>query len=211
MPTVNVYNIEGQQVGEMTLDEKIFGVEVNPVVVQEMSLAQRANAHIPYAHTKGRADVRGGGKKPWKQKGTGRARHGSIRSPLWRGGGVTFGPLSIRNMAQKMNKKQRRKAIRMMLSDKAKENLLIVIESFDGVEGKTKQISHLLEVLPVKGKSALIASAEKNELLTRSTQNLEKINTVLADSVNVADLLQYRFLVVDKSGIEKITSHFAAV
>lgn len=208
MPTVNVYNLEGKQTGEITLDDAIFGVKVQPELIQFVVRAQRANAHVPYAHTKGRAEVRGGGRKPWKQKGTGNARHGSIRSPLWKGGGVTFGPTNVRNMSLKVNQKERRKAIRMILSDKAARNQLIVLESVEGLTGKTKQMSQLLNALPIKDHSALIALGTKNDMLKRSSQNLPRVNSVLADSLNAADLLKFEYMVVDKAGIETVVSRF---
>jgi large subunit ribosomal protein L4 len=208
MITVSVYNLEGKPAGEMNLDEALFGVELNLELVQHVAVAQRANAFIPYAHTKGRSDVRGGGKKPWKQKGTGQARHGSIRSPLWRGGGITFGPTSERNMNKKVNNKERRKALRMVLSNKTVDKALIVVDSFDGLTGKTKELATLLATLPTNGRSVLIASAQKNDVLRRATNNLEQVNTILADSINVGDLLTYQYLVVDKAGVETITERF---
>ncbi len=116
---VKVYNLEGKEVKQVELNDAVFNVPVKSSVVHEVFVAQRNNAREPWADTKKRGEVRGGGKKPWQQKGTGRARHGSIRSPIWKGGGVTFGPLSIRNYTTKINKKTRRLATRMCLSDKA--------------------------------------------------------------------------------------------
>lgn len=208
MKTVDTYNILGEKVGSQELNETVFAVEVKPETVQFVSNAQRANAFVPYAHTKGRAQIAGGGRKPWKQKGTGRARHGSSRSPIWRGGGITFGPTKFRNPFKKVNKKMRRSAIRMMLSDKVEHNAIFVIDSFENMTGKTKEIMTLLEKLPMNKKTALIAVGEKNLLLTRAAQNLEKVNTVLADSVNVGDLLQYQYLIVDSKGIEKMNEVF---
>ncbi len=204
MSKVAVYNLTGESAGDMELDASVFGVELNSGLVQLVARAQRANAHIPVAHTKGRAEVRGGGKKPWRQKGTGRARHGSSRSPLWRGGGVTFGPTKERNMSLKINKKSKRAALRMMLTDKAAEKRLIVIDSFDGVDGKTKQISTLLEKV-AENRPSVIASGVKNDSLRRAAGNLARVNTMLADSLNVGDLLKYRYLIIDKAGIEQVT------
>jgi len=208
MATVDVYNLTGEKSGTLDLDESIFAVAVNPETVQFVANAQRANAHVPYAHTKGRAEVAGGGRKPWKQKGTGRARHGSSRSPIWKGGGVTFGPTKFRNPFKKVNKKMRRSAIRMMLSDKVAHQALFVVDSLESLTGKTKEITQLLNTLPINSKSTLIASGGKSEMLTRSARNVEKVNTVMADSVNVGDLLKYQFVIVDKSGIEKMSEVF---
>lgn len=207
--SVPLYSLNGEKTGTVDLDPKVFGVQIKPLLVQFVANAQRANAHQPYAHVKTRGEVRGGGRKPWKQKGTGRARHGSSRSPIWRGGGVTFGPTNERNMSKKVNKKEKQSAVRMCLTDKASEQHLFVIDSFDGAEGTTKQLATLLQKLSAVGRGALIATGAKNELVTRAAQNLPKTNTVLADSVNVLDLLQYRYLVIDKAGVEKIVSHFA--
>lgn len=206
MSKVKLYNLKGEATGDIELDKAVFEVEVDPALVQFVMNAQRANAHVPYAHTKGRAEVRGGGRKPWRQKGTGRARHGSSRSPIWRGGGVTFGPTSARNMSKKINKKERRNAIRMVLSDKANESAIFVIDSLKEVSGKTKELSTLITALPTEKQSVLFAVADKNESLTRAAQNLEAVNSVLADSVNVLDLLKYRYLIIDKAGLEELTT-----
>lgn len=208
MATIDTYNLSGEKSGSLDLLDEVFGVEVNAATVSFVANAQRANAHVPYAHTKGRADVRGGGKKPWRQKGTGRARHGSSRSPIWRGGGVTFGPTKFRNPSKKVNKKTRRAAIRMMLSDKVAHNALFVVDSLDELTGKTKQIAELIAKLPMEKEVCLIASATKNPTLTRAARNLLKVNTVMADSVNVGDLLKYKYVIVDKSGVEKMSDVF---
>lgn len=208
MPKVQVYNVKGEQTGEISLDENVFGVEVKPELIQFVANAQRANTHQPYAHAKNRAEVRGGGRKPWRQKGTGRARHGSIRSPLWRGGGATFGPRKERNMSQKVNIKTRRKAIRMMLSDKVGSGHLVVVDSLQELEGKTKQLAALLAKLPIQNSSALLAVGERNEQLTRAAKNIKRVNTILADSANVGDLLKYSYLVCDTAGVKKMTNIF---
>lgn len=208
MATVKVYNLKGEETGDLKLDDAVFGVEVKPALVQYVLRAQRANAHAPYAHTKDRSEKRGGGKKPWAQKGTGRARHGSSRSPIWRGGGVTFGPRSNRNMKKKINKKENRAAIRMVLSDKVSEKMLLVVDSFEGLEGKTKQLATMLAATPAQGRSILIASGEKNAALTRSVQNLPKTDSTMARSLNVTSLLKNQYLLVDKAGIEALTEQF---
>jgi large subunit ribosomal protein L4 len=211
MAKVKVYNLKGEAAGELTLDDAVFGVEVDAKIVQFVSNAQRNNAYQPYAHTKDRSDVSGGGKKPWRQKGTGRARQGSIRSPQWRGGGSVFGPRKERNHDQKVNKKVRRQAIRMVLSDKAASNMLVVVDSFEGMTGKTKELSSVLSKLPTKRSSTLIAAAKKSDVLNRASRNIARVNTVLADSVNVRDLLAYKFLVIDKSGAEELVKQFSRV
>lgn len=206
MSKVTVYNIKGEQVGEVALAPEVFGVTPKPEVVQFVVRAQRANAHVPYGHSKRRGQVSGGGRKPWKQKGTGRARQGSIRAPQWKGGGVNFGPNSDRNMSMKVNKSTKHTALRMVLSDKVNDQLFVVVDTFDGLDGKTKQLSAAMNALPVKRRTALVASVKKQAPLQRAARNLAGVNSVLVDSLNVVDLMKYRFLVVDKEGVERITA-----
>src|SRR3989344_5330800 len=153
-----IYNMSGQEIGEQVLPAIIFGVKVKPELVQQVVVAQQANARAAIAHTKGRGEVRGGGRKPWKQKGTGRARHGSIRSPLWVGGGVTFGPTNQRNFTLGLNKKMKKKALAMVLSDKAAHERLILINTLAVPEGKTKNLQKGLTALPSKGRKVLIVT-----------------------------------------------------
>ncbi|MBI2411482.1 MAG: 50S ribosomal protein L4 [Candidatus Kerfeldbacteria bacterium] len=209
MATIKVYNLKGESTKEITLDDKVFAVKADPKLVQFVVRAQRANAHIPYADTKTRSEVRGGGRKPWKQKGTGSARQGSIRAPQWRKGGIVFGPTSERNMTLKVNKKTRRKALSMVLSDKLADSRIVVVDSLDQLTGKTKDLSITLKKLPVKGRSFLIASAKKNDLLTRCAKNMPQASTMLADSLNVIDLLKYHTLVIDTAGVESILAQYS--
>lgn len=211
MAKVKLYNLKGEAAGDVNLDDTVFAVTVDSKLVQFVANAQRANAFQPYAHTKDRGDVSGGGKKPWRQKGTGRARQGSIRSPQWRGGGSVFGPRNTRNPVQKVNKKVRQQAVRMVLSDKLANNTLIVVDSFDTLTGKTKEFASVLSKLPTKRSSALIASSKKSDLLNRASRNLPRVNAVLAGSVNVRDLLAYKFLVIDQSGAETLAKQLLRV
>lgn len=208
MTKVDVYNITGEKVGQHDLDEKVFNVAVNELVVHQVMVAQQANSRQVVAHTKNRADVRGGGKKPWKQKGTGRARAGSSRSPLWRGGGITFGPRSDRNFSLLVNKKMKNKALRMVLSDKAANGHLILIDTFALEQPKTSTVAAMLKKLPVENKKVLVSFASKDEALLRSVRNLEKIGYIAADSLNVVDLLRYDYLMLDKAAVEKIVTVF---
>src|SRR3989344_4250331 len=186
---VKVYNLEGKETGEMNLSDSIFGIKSKPEVVHGVFTAQTNNQREPWADTKNKGEVRGGGKKPWAQKGTGRARHGSIRSPIWKGGGVAFGPLSIRNYKTKINKKVKRLALKMCLSDRAQNNSLLVVEDFNFSEPKTKLFANFLKVLPVKTKSFLLLTPGKNEKVIRMTGNLKSVKTVRAEDLNVMDLL----------------------
>ncbi len=206
---VKVYNLEGKEAGEMNLSDSIFGVKVKPEVVHGVFTAQNNNQREPWADTKNRGEVSGGGKKPWPQKGTGRARHGSIRSPIWKGGGVAFGPLSIRNYKEKINKKTKRLALKMCLSDRAQNNALVVLEDFNFSEPKTKVFVNLLKALPVKAKSFLLLTPGKNETVLRMTKNLKSVKTVRAEDVNVMDLLSKAVVLTSKAGVENIEKVFS--
>ncbi len=202
---VKVYNLEGNQVGDLELSDDIFAVAIKPEVVHEVFIAQTANQRQPWADTKDRGEVRGGGKKPWAQKGTGRARHGSSRSPLWVGGGVTFGPLSIRNYKKNINKKVRRLALKMCLTDRVLNEGLFVIENFDFSESKTKVFSSFADKLPLKGnKHLLVVTAGKDEKVIRMTKNLAKISTVRAEDLNISDVLNKTNLLISQSAVKKL-------
>ena len=191
MAKVKVYNLAGKEIEQMELDPKIFEVAAKPSLVHQVIEVQRANARLKLAHTKTKGEVRGGGKKPWRQKGTGRARHGSIRSPLWKGGGITFGPRTEREFGKKINKKMRRKALFMTLSDKVKENNFIVVDNLALPEIKTKNFYAILKKLPMKGTfSTLVVLKNKDENINKSARNIKKVKTILADSLNVYDILK---------------------
>ncbi len=206
---VKVYNLEGKEAGEMNLSDAIFGVKVKPEVVHGVFTAQTNNQREPWADTKNRGEVSGGGKKPWPQKGTGRARHGSIRSPIWKGGGVTFGPLSIRNYKEKINKKTKRLALKMCLSDRAQNNALVVLEDFNFAEPKTKLFVNLLKALPIKAKSFLLLTPGKNDTMLRMTKNLKSVKTVRAEDISVMDLLSKTMVLTSKAGVETIEKVFS--
>ncbi|MBI5037270.1 MAG: 50S ribosomal protein L4 [Candidatus Kerfeldbacteria bacterium] len=209
MAQAPVYNLEGKKTGDIDLEKKIFDIAVNPIVVQQAIRTQQANRRIAIAHTKGRGDVRGGGKKPWAQKGTGRARHGSIRSPLWSGGGVTFGPTKERNFTLKMNRKARRKALCMTLSDKAQEKKIIILESLELSEIKTKTIAALLKKLPV-GKHTLLALPSVQTTVIKSARNIPQITTIQANSLNTEAVLGHETLVMPKASLEVISKTLLA-
>ncbi|MDP3970404.1 MAG: 50S ribosomal protein L4 [bacterium] len=208
MANVKVYNVKGEVVGDLELDPKIFEVAAKKTVIHQVMVAQGANSRQVVAHTKTRGEVQGGGKKPWKQKGTGRARHGSIRSPLWKGGGVTFGPRKDRNYTKQVNKKMKLVALRMVLSDKVAHDHLIIVDSFDMPEMKTKQMKEALSKLPSANEKNLVALGARQEAVIRSAMNLPKVNCIAADSLNVVDLLKYDYLVIDQAGVEKVQQVF---
>ena len=205
-----VYNLKGEEVGEKDLNPKIFGVEFKPDLINQVILTMRANRRVVSAHAKTRSEVRGGGKKPWRQKGTGRARHGSIRSPIWVGGGVTFGPNKEKNYLKKINKKARRLALFSALSKKFEDDELKIVDKLKISQGKTKEafevISNLYEVDFKKKKKIdlLLILAKKNEEFSRATRNLNKVKTILADSLNVEDLMVYKNLLLEEDSLEVI-------
>ncbi len=199
-----VYNLQGKETKDLELSDVVFGVKVNPAVVHEVFVAQMNNQREPWADTKNRGEVRGGGKKPWQQKGTGRARHGSIRSPIWKGGGVAFGPLTDRNYKTKINKKTRRLATKMCWADKATSGALWVVENFDFAEPKTKLFASLVKSLPAKQKSFLVVTPGKMDAVLKMTKNLPRVTTVRAEDVNVMDLMNKQAVIVSVDGIKKI-------
>ncbi len=209
MIKVKVYNLTGEVVREEELDAKFFDIKVKPVLIQQAVEAQEASSRQVLAHTKGRSEVRGGGKKPWKQKGTGRARHGSIRSPLWRGGGITFGPTKERNFAKAINKKAKRRALQMVLADKVKNDHLILVEELVLPEAKTKKLALILNKLPLKNQSTLIVLDKRQEEVIRSARNLPKVLTIGFGTLNVVDLLKYQYLLLPVKAVKKIIQHYS--
>lgn len=206
MSKAKVYNLAGEVVGEQALNPALFEVGVKPVVVQQAVVAQNANMRRPWAHTKQRAEVRGGGKKPWKQKGTGRARHGSIRSPLWRGGGITFGPTRFRNYHKDINKKTKKKAVQMALSDKLANERIIFVDSLNLPEVKTKQVANALGKLPLKGYKTLFIVEKGSKNMVLSSNNMQDVKTIPAESLNIVDLVNYHSIVIPVTALTKIES-----
>ncbi len=205
---ISVYNQNGEVAGEIELNDKIFGVKPNIHLLAETVRIQASNARKGLAHTKTRGDVSGGGKKPWKQKGTGRARVGSIRSPLWRHGGVTFGPRSDRNWSLKINKKAKTKALFMSLSDKATDGKLIVVEGLKLEAAKTKQFVAVMKALETKlsklGKKQLLVMPKKDDSLVRASRNITHLTSTIAASLNVTDILKADSLIVMKDSLPVI-------
>lgn len=200
---VDLYNQKKEKVGKFELPDKIFAVKFNPDLVHQTYVAQISNARKTIAHAKGRAEVSGGGRKPWAQKGTGRARHGSTRSPLWKGGGVTFGPVKERNFSKKINKKAKQKALFMMLSNKVDDKELFVLDKLELVGAKTKEMNKILNNFS-DGKKTLIVLPEKKENIFRATKNLSYVKTLLADSLNISDLLNYKYILTPQEAIKVI-------
>src|SRR3954465_377753 len=202
MPKVALLNQNGSQVGDIELNEAVFGIEPNQHVLFEAIVMQRASLRQGTHKTKVRSEVAGGGRKPWRQKGTGRARQGSIRSPQWRGGGTVFGP-TPRSYSYKLPKKVRRLAIKSALSTKVLEENILVLESlvFDGP--KTKDFKGVLQALSVESK-ALIVTADLDENVALSGRNIPGVTIVTADGINVLDVLNHEKLILTKAAVEKV-------
>jgi len=203
-----VYSQNGEEIEKVDLPAEIFEVKMNPDLIYQAVLVQRANRRRIIAKTKDRGERRGGGRKPWRQKGTGRARAGSIRSPLWRGGGITFGPTTEKVFKKKINKKAKRKALFMVLSAKAKENLLLIVDNLNFKEVKTKTAKQIMDRLFLKKGSGLVALAGLDKKTILSLRNIPKIGIVQAKDLNVLDLLSYKYLIMPKEAIKVIERTF---
>lgn len=206
MPTVGLFNIEGNKVGELSLNEKVFNVEVNAAVLHQVVVAQLANKRQGTQSAKTRAEVRGGGIKPWRQKGTGRARQGSIRSPQWAGGGIVFAP-KPRSYRVSLPKSMRRVAMKSALTSKVLENEMIVLESLELDAPKTKTIVAMLNAF--EAKKALIVTAESNANVYKSGRNIEGIQVMPVNNINVYDLLKYEKLIITKDAVSKLEEVYA--
>ena len=204
-----IYNQKGEEVGKIKLPETVFGLPKNDDLIHQVVVSMRSNIRTPVAHTKGRGDVRGGGKKPWQQKGTGRARHGSIRSPLWVGGGVTHGPRqNEENFYRKINKKMKVAALRAILSAKARDGEILLVENIALKESKTREAKTIVSALAkIKGFSGLLAKKNntailvwqtKEEKISRAFNNFSNLEVMEARSLNPIALLNYKFLIFIK-------------
>ena len=207
MPKVDVYDIKGKKVSDIELADSVFGIEPNENIVHAVLVNYLANQRQGTQSTKTRAEVRGGGRKPWRQKGTGRARQGSIRAPQWIKGGIALGP-KPRSYKYTVNKKERQLAIRSVLSSKVLENNLVVVDSLPLKEIKTKEMVKALSNLKVEGK-ALIMLPEKNENVQKSARNIEGVKTTLVGTINVYDLLKYNKLVLTLDTVKKLEEVYA--
>jgi len=223
---INVYNQKAELVGDIELSDKIFGVQINENLVHQAMVTQMANERQVLAHTKDRSEVRGGGRKPWQQKGTGRARAGSSRSPIWVGGGVTFGPTKDRNFKKNINRKMRQKAMFMVLSDKVANKNLVVLDKLAADQFKTKIFSEMIERLDKiykagiakknkeknkkEKRSVLIVDDKKDDKVKYSLRNLVGVKKINLENINILDLLKYRNLIITKESIKKIVKIYNA-
>ena len=207
MPKVDVYNMQGKKVSDVALSEAVFGIEPNENVVHSVLVNYLANQRQGTQSTKTRAEVRGGGRKPWRQKGTGRARQGSIRAPQWIKGGIALGP-KPRTYTYKVNKKEKQLAIKSLLSAKVLDNELTVVDKLELAEPKTKIMAKALTDLKVEGK-ALIILTEKNENVSRSSRNIEGVKTLTVNTINVYDLVKYSKVIVTENAVKKLEEVYA--
>ncbi len=206
MAKVDLLNIKGEKVGDLELNDNVFAVEVNEVVVHQALVNYLANQRQGTQSTKTRAEVRGGGRKPWKQKGTGRARQGSIRAPQWIKGGIALGP-KPRSYKYSIPKKVRQLAIRSVLTAKLQEKAIVVVDKLELSEVKTKNMVNVLNALNVK--RGLVMLSEKNLNVQASTRNIESVKTTLVNTINVYDLLKYDTLVLTQDAVKKIEEVYA--
>lgn len=211
---IKVYNQSAEAVKDLELSAKVFGIKPNNELLHQAVIAQQANARQVLAHTKDRSEVSGGGKKPWKQKGTGRARAGSSRSPIWIGGGVTFGPRKDRNFKQKINQKMKQKAMFMALSDKALTSTLVVLDSLDFNDYKTKNFNAMLtamekKVLSTDRRDILVINDSKSEKTQYSGRNLKGVKIINLENINLLDILNYKNLLVTETAVKTLTDRYS--
>lgn len=212
MIKISVYNEEGKVVGQEKLDPEVFGLESNSDLIHQTVISLMANQRHTFAHAKARSEVRGGGRKPWRQKGTGRARAGTIRSPLWKGGGVTFGPDKNRNYSQKINRKAKKQVLLMCLSDKVKDEKMYVLDKLEMSEIKTKKfVQILIKLIPKykdkKTKKILFGLPEKDLNIIRSVRNIKGLKTMPVVNLNILDCLKADYLLTTLGGLKKIQEH----
>lgn len=210
---IKIHNQTAEEVKDIELSEDIFKVSLNTELLHQAVVAQNNNSRQVLAHTKDRSEVAGGGKKPWKQKGTGRARAGSSRSPIWIGGGVTFGPRKDRNFKQKINQKMKQKAMFMALSDRLENKAIVVLDNLNVEEYKTKQINDILsnlekKVLNTERRSLLIITDAKDDKLKYSVRNLENIKSINLDNINLLDILNHRYLLITEKAITAFSKRY---
>ena len=206
MANVSVYNMEGKEVGKLELSDVVFGTEVNEHLMHMAVVSQLANKRQGTQSAKTRSEVSGGGKKPWRQKGTGHARQGSTRAPQWTGGGIVFAP-KPRDYSFKMNRKEKQAAICSALTSRVEENKIVVLDSLDFSEIKTRNMVKVLENLKVS--KALVVIGEKNDNVQLSARNIEGVRTSLTNAINVYDILKYDTLVITKDAVAKIEEVYA--
>jgi large subunit ribosomal protein L4 len=203
-----LYNQEGEKTGEVTLPKEVFGQKMNEDLLHQAIMVEEANRRQPAAHTKTRKEVSGGGRKPWRQKGTGRARAGSNRSPIWIGGGVTFGPRKEKDFKKKMNQRMRNKALAVALSNRTEEKALKIVDSLSIAEGKTKLLTPVLTKLKLIGTTLLLLEENDNKLV-RAGKNLPSLQVQLARQVRSGEILKFKNLLLTKKAIKVLETRLS--
>lgn len=208
MIKVEVKNIAGEKVEDLELRQEVFGLELNHDLIHQAYITQASNQREAIAHTKTRGERAGSGKKPWKQKGTGRARVGQVRNPVWRKGGVAFGPRNDRNFSKKINKKMNQLAIKMVLSGKLADQEMVVLDKYELANPKTKEMAKAISNLKIKGKILMaFAKADKDKMLT--SRNLPKVENIFVENLNVFDMLNNKYLVISKESVKFLEEKYS--
>jgi len=207
MTQITVYNLKGEKKEEMEVSEGVFGLPENDTLLHQVFVSLMANKRQVLADTKNRGERAGSGIKPWKQKGTGRARVGSVRTPTWKGGGVAFGPTNDRNYKKKINKKMNSKAIALALSGKLRDSEIFVLENFELKEKKTKKMSEVLQNLKIKG-SALVGFYAKEKEMVLTARNLKKVDCILSENLNVLDILNHKNIILSKDSVKYLEKKY---
>lgn len=210
MAKIAVYNLQGQEIEKIDISENVFGLLANNTLVHQVYVGLVGNARGVYAHTKTRAEVAGSGKKPWKQKGTGRARVGEVRNPVWRKGGIAFGPRNDRNFQVKVNQKMRRKAVQVSLSDKVREGKLIVVDTLEMAEKKTKVFAKALSALNLDRKSVVVGLTGSEKETMKAVRNIPRVSGMLTGNVSVVDLLNHQYFVMSKASVKELEHRFSS-
>lgn len=208
---MDLYNQSGEIIGEVDLPDEIFGLDMAPALFSQAVVAQMSNMRQVIAHTKGRGDVRGGGRKPWRQKGTGRARHGSRRSPIWIGGGVTFGPTKYKNFKKKINTKMKRKATLIALSSKVRDKEIIVLDKIEISAPKTKEVAIIVSTIVPNQSTALLMIPGKNEIILRASRNIPGFKVINVLNINILDLLNHKYLILLKDTVDALKKKYGTV
>ncbi len=207
MSKIKIYNLKGEETADMALEPSVFSADDNADLISQAVRIQLANARNAIAHTKTRGEVSGGGRKPWKQKGTGNARAGSSRSPIWTGGGVTFGPRNTRNYSLRINAKMRTGAIISVISEIVKAKKLVVVKDLDLKEISTKKFVQILEKLPIEEGKILVILDKINPEVELSASNIPYVKVIKAENINVVDLLKYDYILTTQAGLDKISQN----
>lgn len=208
MVDINVHSVEGKKIGEIKLNDDLFNAKINKHIVHQIVKRYLAEKRRGTASTKGRSEVRGGGAKPWKQKGTGRARAGTIRSPIWVGGGVVFGPEN-RDYGYSIPRKMRLVALKSVLSDKVKNNDLIILDKIELENGKTKDMTHIFDNLDINSDKILIVIDKEDEMIKRAVHNMKNAMVITANKINTYDIINYQKMLITKNALQIIEEVFA--